>query len=520
MLRLNRRHFIGGAAAAVSLPAFMGQSFGQAAQTLTYIQGSDVANLDPAKSQSVTSQIIFRHVFNGLVKWSDGKMSSIVPDLATGWESSEDGLTWTFKLREGIKFHDGEAFDAESVKFNIERLMAEATGSPVRSQFGAIKDITVEDAQTVTLNMSAPFPTLLELLVDEYGAMNSPKAVRELGEDYATHPTGTGPYIFREWVPNDYTRIERNPDYFGTAGIPEAIVVRPIPEGAARVIEIESGNAQIAGNIPPESAPQLEQRDDTRLLVVPSSFQIFFELNTTAEPFNDVRMRQAASLAIDRKAIVDQILGGYGLVPTSPFPAGMQGRVEFDAHPYDPQRAQELIAEVYPNGFAGTIVIWTPAGRYAKDREVAEAVQAYLNAVGLKTEFRTWEWAAYQRDLYAAQEGGTGRGTNPASMWLLGTGVTNADLRLRRKVVKGDPSNLTGYSNPEVQELMTSALTELDYDARMGLYGKVQEILWNTEPNNLPLFDQVQIFAVRENVTDPVVFADEIVLFDQVTQHQ
>ncbi len=488
------------------------------AETLTYVQGSDVANLDPAKSQSVTSQIVFRHLFNGLVKFADTDMSEIVPDLATSWQSSEDGLTWTFKLREGVTFHDGEPFNAEAVKFNIDRLRAEETGSPVRSQFNAIASVEVLDPQTVALKLSTPFPTLLELLADDYGAISSPKAVTEMGDDYAVHPVGTGPYVFQEWVPNDYTRIERNPKYFGTAGKPTEIVFRAVPEGAARVVEVETGNADIAGNIPPEFAGQIEQRDDTRLLVVPSSFQIFLEINTTAKPFDDPRIRQAANFAIDRQAIVDQILGGYGLVPSSPFPKGVQGRVDFKPHPYDPERAKELIAEVFPNGYDGTVVMWTPAGRYPKDREVAEAVQAYLNAVGLKTEFRTWEWAAYQRELYAEQEGGTGRGTNAASMWLLGTGITNADLRLRRKTVEGDSSNLTGYKNPEVQELMTAALTELDYDKRLGLYAKIQDIIWNEEPNNIPIYDSVQIFAVRENLNDPVVFSDEVVHFDQVTE--
>lgn len=143
-----------------------------------------------------------------------------------------------------------------------------------------------------------------------------------------------------------------------------------------------------------------------------------------------------------------------------------------------------------------------------------------LSTCGIRPEFRVWEWAAYQRDLYAAQEGGTGRGTNDANMWMLGAGVTNADLRLRRKLGAGDSSNLTGYNNPQVQDLLTKAATELDYDTRMALYGEIQEIVWNQDPNGLPLFDQVQIFAVRENVTDPTVFSDEIVLFDQVSQHQ
>jgi len=145
--------------------------------------------------------------------------------------------------------------------------------------------------------------------------------------------------------------------------------------------------------------------------------------------------------------------------------------------------------------------MWTPAGRYTKDRQVAEGVQGYLNAVGLKTEFKVWEWATYQKSLYRPEPGkGTGKGSNDADMWLLGTGISDADIRLRRKLVTGDPQNLTGYSNPEVDSLLQQAARELDEHKRMGFYGQIQQILWEKDPNSLPLFDQEQIIGLRKGM--------------------
>ena len=486
------------------------------AETLIFAQGADAHGLDPASGQSTTSHIIERHIFNALVKWNNDSMESIVPDLATGWSQSEDGLEWVFELRQDVTFHDGTPFNAEAVKFNLDRVRDEKTGSPVRSLFSAVEEVVVVDPYTVAIRGSAPIPTMLELLVDEFFFMSSPTAIMSDPEGYASNPVGTGPYKFKEWVPNDHATVVRNDAYHGTPGIADEIVFRPIPEAAARMIEVESGNVHVAATLPPENAEQLATNEDVEVIVVPSSFQIFFELNTTAEPFKDVRMRKAVSLAIDREAIVDSLLGGYGKVPSSPLPAGVQGRVDLGPLVYDPDAARKLIEEVYPGGYDGTIVMWTPNGRYTKDQAVAQAVQAYLNAVGLKTDFRVWEWSAYQGQLYLKTDYGTHQGTNDASMWLLGTGITNTDRRLRGKLQQGGASNLTGYAHPRVQELLAEASVELDYDRRMALYGEVQNIVWNIEPNNVPLFDQVQILAKRKNFTDPAIFSDEIIMLDQV----
>jgi ABC-type transport system substrate-binding protein len=291
-----------------------------------------------------------------------------------------------------------------------------------------------------------------------------------------------------------------------------------VPEAGARVIELEAGNADIALNIAPESAGELKQNKSTALIEEPSSFQIFFELNTTKPPFNDPRMRMAVNYAVDRKAIVEKILGGYGRVPEGIFPEGAQGRTKQLAYPYDPDRARKILNEIFPGGFKDKIVIWTTAGRYMKDKSVAEAVQSYLNAIGLETEFKVWEWATYQKTLYRPEQGGTGRGTNAASMWLLGTGVKIADWRLRRKLFSTDASNLTGYNNPRIDALLNRASTEMNYENRMKAYGEVQSIVWNEAPNALVLFDQVQLIGIGAGIKGVEVFGDEIVKLDRVTK--
>jgi ABC-type transport system substrate-binding protein len=199
-------------------------------------------------------------------------------------------------------------------------------------------------------------------------------------------------------------------------------------------------------------------------------------------------------------------------------PPGVQGRRAFTPYAFDPAQARKLIKEAFPNGYNEPIVMWTSSGRYVKDRAVAEAVQGYLNDVGLKTEFKVWEWATYQKTLYAAKPGvGTGKGSNDAHMWLLGTGITNADTRLRRKLVGSDSSNLTGYTHPQVEKLLNEASSEMNYDKRMAKYGEVQKIVWQDAPYSIPLFDQVQLVGMRKGVTGATIFPDEIFDLNGVT---
>lgn len=516
---ITRRSCLGLSFVLLTATTFMSPSAAQAEFNLRVVQGTDVDSLDPAVSRSTPSQLVFNNVFNTLVRWKDNKLTEIVPDLAESWTKSDDGLKWTFNLRQDVKFHDGTTFDAEAVKFNIDRILDPALGSPNRSLFTSISEVNVIDPFTVEIVTKEPSPILLEILADEYSSINSPTAVKESGRAYSRKPVGTGPYIVREFIPGEHVVIERNPNYYGTPGKADTMTFRPVPEPGARVIELEAGNADIALNIAPESADSIKQNAGTELVVEPSSFQIFFELNTTRAPFDDPRVRLAVNYAIDRDAIIEKILNGYGKNPEGIFPEGVQGRMKQSAYPYDPEKAREMIAEVYPDGFKEKIVMWTPAGRYMKDKAVAEAVQGYLNAIGFETEFKVWEWATYQKTLYRPEEGkGTGKDSNEANMWLLGTGVTNADWRLRRKFLSTSASNLTGYNNPKVDELLAKASVDMNYESRMEAYGDVQTIVWNEAPNSLVLFDQVQLIGTAEGLKGLEVYGDEILKLDQVTK--
>lgn len=487
----------------VELP--LGAAFAASAndtRTITFVQGSDVDTLDPAMSRSVPSYNVTDHLFDCLVAWKGQEHEGFVPGLAQSWTRTEDGTQWTFVLRQGVKFHDGTPFNAEAVKFNLDRMLDPKLGSAHRSYYTDIDSVDVLSTYEVRITTKHASPTMLELLAKQSSSISSPTAVAKYGRAYGHHPVGTGPYVFVSWVPNDQVVIERNPAFYGEAGKPSRIIFRPVKEDASRVIELRTRNAEIAGNLSPEAAIELAALNTSTLLRVPSTFQVFFELNLTKPPFNDPRIRRAVSLAIDRQAIVDKVLLGYAKMPTGPFPPGTQARREFAPVHYDPERARQLINEVYPGGYPGTIVLWTPSGRYTKDRQVAEVVQGYLNAVGLKTEFKVWEWATYQKNLYRAEPGkGTGKGSNDANMWLLGTGISDADIRLRRKLSSGDPQNLTGYSNAQVDHYLQLASRELDPQKRMAYYGQIQQILWEQDADNLPLFDQEQLMGVRKGLT-------------------
>ena len=489
-----------------------------AENVLRYVEGADIDTLDPAVSRSRPSQIITTHVFDTLVQWKDTTLSAIVPDLAESWQISADKRKWTFKLRRGITFQDGTPFNAAAVKFNVERVLDPQLGSPNRSLYVGITNVSVVDDFTVVIETKEPMPTLLEALAIENSGISSPAAVEKFGRRYGRNPVGTGPYMVKEWTPGERCVLVRNPRYTGPKPKPDTIVYRPVPEGGARVVELQSGNADIVTGIPPEAVEGLKKTSGIRVEIVPSSFQLFFELNNTRPPFNDVRVRRAVNLAIDRKAIIEKILGGYGHNPDGLFPPGVQGRVQLKPYAYDPEEAKRLIHEVYPDGYKDTVVMWSTEGRYMKDRSVAEAVQGYLNKIGFKTEFRVWEWATYQRTLYKQEPGkGTGKGSNEANMWFLGTSIPTADWRLRRKVSTGDASNLTGYSDPAVDELLAKAAVNMDYKQRMAQLGEIQRIFWEKNPGWLFLFNQVQIIGVRDKVKGLEMFAYELPVLNNVT---
>ncbi|MCC7272120.1 MAG: glutathione ABC transporter substrate-binding protein [Alphaproteobacteria bacterium] len=487
--------------------------------TLTYIEGIEFVTLDPALQTTRPGETMLALMFNRLVRWRDTELSGIAPDLAVSWTTSADGREWTFKLREGVRFHDGTPFDAGAVKFNLDRVRSAELGSPNRSLFAPVTEVEAVDPTTVVLRTAAPYASLLEHLAETAGAMSSPAALQKHGRNYGRFPVGTGPYRLKEWTPGDRLVVERFAGYFGTAGRSREIVYRAVPEGEARVIELEAGGADIVTSIPPESAERVRRNRNLQLLVQPSSFQIFYELNTRKPPFDDPRIRRAINHAVDREAIVAKVLGGYGSVPDSIIPPGVQAHVPIGRYSYDPDLVKRVFAEVYPGGFDGEIELWTPSGRYLKDRSVSEAVQGYLHAVGLKTKFRAWEWSSYLRTLSAKKSGTRSAARDTAddgSLWLMGTSIPTADWRLSRKLASDGSANNTAYGNARVDALLAAARTTLDADRRLALYRDAQRILWEDDPPFLYLYNQVQIIGLRKEVKGFRAYAFEIPLLAEV----
>lgn len=474
------------------------------------VEGSDLTTLDPQISRDRPTEIVLEHLYNRLVKWQDPKLARIVPDLAESWSVSGDGLTWTFKLRRGVTFSDGSPVNAAAVKFTIERILDRATGSPNRVLFTAISRVEVVDEHTVRFHTERPFAPLLENLATTSGAILSPPAVqRWKPHEYGLHPVGTGPFMLQEWKPGVRAVLVLNPRFFGQQPTVKRIVYRSIPEGAARVVALESGEAHVVTRIPPEAVDMLRRNPRVEVLVLPSTFQVSLEMNLRKKPFNDIRVRKALNYAIDRKAIVEKILRGFGAEPDGIFPPGVQARVKLPTWEYSPAKARQLLAEAgYPRGF--TTTIWTPEGRYLKDKEVVEAVQGYLAQIDVRAEIRVWEWAAYQRALYSPA-------IVDADMWLLGTSIPTADWRLTRKFLTDDPSNLTGYSKPEIDSLLLNARSSTSYFMRVEFYKQIQRTIWDEAPW-IFLYNQSQILGVQKGIKGLQVFGYEIVLLDRVVR--
>lgn len=487
-------------AASALVPALPAAAAG--ADELIYVDGATIDTLDPVLQVSRSTETLLLLLYNRMVKWADTSLSEIVPDLATEWSVSEDELEWTFKLRDDVVFQDGTPFNADAVKAHIDRIKDPALGSGARSIYEPISEVTVVDEHTVLFKLAGPYP-LLEILIESSAAINSPAAVAQHGSAYGRNPVGTGPYRLDEWSPGEFVRVVRNDDYFGDAGNFKTITARSVPESGARAIELEAGNADIVNNLAPEAAPRITANPNLQLKVQTSTLQVFLALNCTKPPFDNPKLRNALNYAIDREAIIDSIIGGYAGVPDNIIAVGGQAHRPLTPYPFDPDRAKAAFDEAYPGGFNETLTIWTPQGRYQKDKEVCEAVQAYLNAIGLRTDFRVMEWATFIAEVSRAMPGtGTGFGSDPSHIFLIGTSIPLADMRFGRWFETGQGLNWNGYSNEKVDDLIRRARHMSDQTARMALYDELARYLWEEDSPHISLFNQQQLIGLRSNISD------------------
>lgn len=492
----------GGQQAAGTTEQKQGGAAGEAGKdTVVYGVGVDALTMDPQMVDNVPTANAVMHVHETLVTWD--KSMNIVGKLAEKWEVSPDGKTWTFYLRKGIKFHDGADFNAEAVKKSFERILDPATGSPRRSILSMISEMKVVDPYTIQLTTKEPFGPFLSQLATYNAAILSPKAIDQYGKDYGRHPAGTGPYVLKEWQPGEKMVFERNENYWGEKPKTKTLVFKVIPENTTRVMALQTGEVDIISNVPPFQIEQLKANQDVEVILAEGFRTIYLGMNMKNKPFDDIRVRQALNYAIDRDAIINNILLGTATKAVGPEATSIPGAAsDLPTYEYNPEKAKQLLAEAgYPNGVA--IKFYSPFGRYNMDKQVAEAIQAQLEKVGFKVDLQILDWSIISNVLKEGKD---------TQLFLMGKGSPSGDLDFTSQICwkTGGSLNYSFLSDPEIDRLVDEQRRTIDPEKRKAILHemqlKVQEALpWAS------LYYEKQIVAKRKNISGEYIWPNEFV---------
>ena len=418
--------------------------------------GEEPFTLDPAGKGALAavSDYVQIHIFDALVDFT-GPNLTLKPMLATRWENPTP-TTWRFHLRPGVKFHNGDPLTAEDVKFTIETQLANK-GATVNAYLGPTEGARVISPQTVEITTKTPFPALLFNLSRVHIL---PRAYAKMGaEAFAAKPIGSGPYRFVEWQRGQRVVVDVNPDYWGGTPTPKRLTFRFITDPSTRAAEVRAGGVDIAVNPPIAQLKELNS-GDSQILTVPAARAIAYPINTLKKPLDDVRVRRAMNLAVDRESIVRSLLQGYGQVTGQPFASGWLGHDEsIKPYPYDPAQAKRLLAEAgLASGFDVTWDIST--GTWLADKEIAEAAAAMLGQVGVRVRLVPTERAKIQKDLQGSTFDGITTG-----QW-----GTIAESEIMVRWFFRTPKIFTPEVDSRLNDLATAAARELDRDKRGKMY--------------------------------------------------
>jgi peptide/nickel transport system substrate-binding protein len=457
--------------------------------TLTIgMTASNVPLLDTAMSGSEGGEgwrFVGNQLYDGLTRWdlSDpDTVPTIVPALAESWEVSDDLTTWTFKLREGVTFHDGTPFDADAAVYNFGRIVDQgdpqfypelraAASEPV----AGLKGYRKIDDMTIELTTIGPWANLPSDLATLYFA--SPTALEELGNDgFLKAPVGTGPFEFEELIEGESLTLDSYDDYWRDPAKVDTLVLRPIPDATARVAALRNGEVNWIEAPQPDDKAGLESAGFTVNL---NSYDHIWTwlLDTQKEPFNDVRVRQAMNYAIDRESLSENLLQGTA-EPVAQFvpKANFAYREENDLYSYDPDKAVELLtAAGYADGFDITLSYPTGGSGNMFPTPMNEALQADLAKVGINVTLAPIEWAALLQDYFVGNIPG-GAEAMTISMSIAAEGNWAAYLQ------SDSVTNLPGYDSPEVDALFAEAKKTGDVDARSDIYAEAGRIITEDAP--------------------------------------
>lgn len=476
--------------------------------------------MDPHFDSVGTTTAMLRNVFDALVS-RDAKLDP-TPSLAESWTLIDD-LTWEFKLREGVVFHDGSPFTAEDVVFTFKRVPDIAGGRGGRMIYmTGISDVVAIDDHTVHIKTSEPTPLLTRNLAQIFIVPASVGEATPQDFNEGRAAIGTGPYRMKEFVPREHLILERNDDYWGEAQPWEQATFLELTNDQTRVAALLSGRVDLINAVPSIDIEALERNAAIGLFSAPSVyiFQLYLDTDrddppgvrdkagnaVTVNPLKDQRVRQALSLAINREAIVDRILQGYGEVPTQVSTTGMFGTSpDLPPLPYDPAKAEALLTEAgYPDGFA--MDLYCTSDRLPNDGDVCAALGGFFTRIGIDTTVnarpRTVYFPAMAAREYGVAMAGWGSLSGETS-YILQSLAHSPDPE---KKMGG--SNSMGYSNPEVDAAIEKAVVTMDDEERAGLLSHAMEV-YIQDAGVVPVVNLYSIWAGKKDKVEYTARSDD-----------
>jgi peptide/nickel transport system substrate-binding protein len=428
-----------------------------AAQTnITIGMQLEPPNLDPTGGAAgAIDQVVYANIFEGLTRYqADG---SIAPALAKSWDISSDGLTYTFHLNKGVKFHDGTAMDAEDVKFSLDRARSEDSTNAQKALFAGIASVAVVDASTVKVTLSSPNGGFITNMAWGDAVIVAPESIANA----ATNPVGTGPFVFSNWVQGDRIEMSKNDNYWGSPIALEKATFKFISDPTAAFAAMMAGDLDAFPGYPaPETLPQFAA--DPRFTVIGGNTEgeTILSTNNKDEHFSNLKVRKALAHAINRQEIIDGAMFGYGKPIGTHFAPHHPDYVDLTANSnYDPELSKKLLAEAgYPNGFETTLKLPPPS--YA--RRGGEIIAAQLRAVGINAEISNLEWADWLKQVFKGKDYGLTIVSHTEPM----------DIGIYAR-----PAYYFQYDNPDFQQLMKDLTAESDPAARSSMLKKAQRII-------------------------------------------
>lgn len=415
--------------------------------------------LDP---QMTTGTLTFQHVKNAYDTLVEpDEQGKIVPALAESWEFSPETLTLTFHLRQGVVFHNGDPLTAADVKATFDRILAPDSASPYKPAFSAVKEIRAVDETTVEFVLNEMFSPLIGTLASGWSAILPKRAIEE-GHDFSTHPLGTGPFVFKEWVRDDhltYTRFEK----YWMEGKPyvDELELKVVIEPVTQLMGLETGDFDGILFVEPHTVPQIESNPDTKMFTHPTGLALVAAMNHARPPFDKLLVRQAICHAIDRQALLDIAYFGGEKIEAFLDAGNPYYLKQDEKYPFDPVKAKQLLAEAgYPNGFEFTLTL---PQNYTPHVNAGNMVQSMLKNVGIQANIKLVDWGTWISQVYRDKD---------YDMTIIGhTGQLDPHNRLSSEM------EYTNYKNPQMTELIQKAAAAYLPAERKAFYDEVQRMM-------------------------------------------